>query len=47
VWQPLEGCSGGVTLPLGIGRFDARRAVVYRAAAGLLFDSELFLDEGL
>ncbi len=47
VWQPLEGCNGGVTMPLGIGRFDARRAVVYRAAAGLLFDSELFLDEGL
>jgi hypothetical protein len=47
VWQPVEGCSGGVTMPLGIGRFDARRAVVYRAAAGLLFDSELFLDEGL
>ena len=47
VWQPLEGGPTGVTMPLGIGRFDARRAVVYRAAAGLLFDSELFLDEGL
>jgi hypothetical protein len=40
VWQPLEDFDGGVTLPLGIGRFDARRAVVYRAAAGLLFDSQ-------
>jgi hypothetical protein len=46
VWQPLEGADGGVTLPLGIGRFDARRPLVYRAAAGLLFDSQLFLDEG-
>ena len=45
LWQPLDDAeAGGVTLPLGIGRFDARRAVVYRAAAGLLFDSELFLD---
>lgn len=44
LWQPLGELEGGVTLPLGIGRFDARRAVVYRAAAGLLFDSELFLD---
>ena len=47
VWQPLEGADGGVTLPLGIGRFDARRPLVYRAAAALLFDSQLFLDEGL
>lgn len=47
VWQPLEGAEGGVTLPLGIGRFDARRPLVYRAAAALLFDSQLFLDEGL
>jgi hypothetical protein len=46
VWQPLEGADGGVTLPLGIGRFDARRPLVYRAAAALLFDSQLFLDEG-
>lgn len=46
LWQPIEGCDGGVTLPLGIGRFDARRALVYRAAASLLFDSQLFLDEG-
>ena len=46
VWQPLDGAEGGVTLPLGIGRFDTRRTVVYRAAAGLLFDSEMFLDEG-
>jgi hypothetical protein len=47
VWQPLEGADGGVTLPLGIGRYDARRPLVYRAAAALLFDSQLFLDEGL
>jgi hypothetical protein len=47
LWQPLDGCEGGVSLPLGIGRFDARRALVYRAAANLLFDSQLFLDEGL
>jgi hypothetical protein len=47
VWQPLEGAHGGVTLPLGIGRFDARRPLVYRAAASLLFDSQLFQDEGL
>jgi hypothetical protein len=47
MWQPLEGCEGGVTLPLGIPRFDARRALVYRSAAALLFDSQLFLDEGL
>jgi len=47
VWQPLDGAEGGVTLPLGIGRFDARRPLVYRAAASLLFDSQLFLDEGL
>jgi hypothetical protein len=47
VWQPLEGMDDGVTLPLGIGRFDARRPLVYRAAAALLFDSQLFLDEGL
>jgi hypothetical protein len=40
VWQPLEDLPEGVTLPLGIGRFDARRAVVYRAAAALLFDSQ-------
>jgi hypothetical protein len=46
VWQPLAGTEGGVTLPLGIGRFDARRPLVYRAAAALLFDSQLFLDEG-
>jgi hypothetical protein len=46
VWQGIEGADGGVTLPLGIGRFDTRRTVVYRAAAGLLFDSEMFLDEG-
>jgi hypothetical protein len=46
VWQPLDGADGGVTLPLGIGRFDARRPLVYRAAASLLFDSQLFLDEG-
>ena len=47
VWQPIEGAGDGVTLPLGIGRFDARRPLVYRAAAALLFDSQLFLDEGL
>jgi hypothetical protein len=47
VWQPLEDCDGGVTLPLGIGRYDARRAVVYRAAAALLFDSQQFQDEEL
>jgi hypothetical protein len=47
VWQPLMGADEGVTLPLGIGRFDARRPLVYRAAAALLFDSQLFLDEGL
>ena len=47
VWQPLDGSDGGVTLPLGIGRYDARRPLVYRAAAALLFDSQLFLDEGL
>jgi hypothetical protein len=47
VWQPLEDFDGGVTLPLGIGRFDARRAVVYRAAAALLFDSQQFQDEEL
>jgi hypothetical protein len=45
VWQPLAGADGGVTLPLGIGRFDARRPLVYRAAAALLFDSQLFLDD--
>jgi hypothetical protein len=47
VWQPLEDFDDGVTLPLGIGRYDARRAIVYRAAAALLFDSQLFHDEGL
>jgi hypothetical protein len=47
VWQPLEDCDEGVTLPLGIGRYDARRAVVYRAAAGLLFDTQQFQDEEL
>jgi hypothetical protein len=47
VWQPLEDFTGGVTLPLGIGRYDARRAVVYRAAAALLFDSQQFHDDGL
>jgi hypothetical protein len=47
VWQPLEGFDEGATLPLGIGRFDARRAVIYRAAAGLLFDSQQFQDEEL
>lgn len=47
MWQPLEGAEGGVTLPLGIPRFDARRALIYRSAASLLFDSQLFLDEGL
>jgi hypothetical protein len=47
VWQPLEDLDAGVTLPLGIGRFDARRAVVYRAAAALLFDSQQFHDEEL
>jgi hypothetical protein len=47
IWQPIDGCDDGVTLPLGIPRFDARRALVYRSAAGLLFDSQLFLDEGL
>jgi hypothetical protein len=47
VWQPLDGAEGGVTLPLGIGRFDARRPLVYRAAAALLFDSQLFQDEEL
>jgi len=45
LWQPIEEFDSGITLPLGIGRFDARRALVYRAAAGLLFDSQLFLDE--
>jgi hypothetical protein len=47
VWQPLEDFDAGVTLPLGIGRYDARRAVVYRAAAALLFDSQQFHDEEL
>jgi hypothetical protein len=47
VWQPLDDFDAGATLPLGIGRYDARRAVVYRAAAALLFDSQLFQDEGL
>ena len=47
IWQPLEGSEEGVTLPLGIPRFDARRALIYRSAAALLFDSQLFLDEGL
>jgi hypothetical protein len=47
VWQPLEDLTAGVTLPLGIGRYDARRAVVYRAAAALLFDSQQFHDDGL
>jgi hypothetical protein len=47
VWQPLDDFGAGVTLPLGIGRYDARRAVVYRAAAALLFDSQQFHDEGL
>jgi hypothetical protein len=47
VWQPLEGFDGGVTLPLGIGRYDARRAVVYRAAAALLFDQQQFHDPEL
>jgi len=46
MWQPIEG-GQGVTLPLGIPRFDTRRALVYRSAASLLFDSQLFLDEGL
>jgi hypothetical protein len=45
VWQPLEGFDQGVTLPLGIGRYDARRAVVYRAAAALLFDSQQVWDD--
>jgi hypothetical protein len=47
VWQPLEEFDEGVTVPLGIGRYDARRAVVYRAAAALLFDSQQFHDEEL
>ena len=33
--------------PAVIGHLDARRPLVYRAAAALLFDSQLFLDEGL
>jgi hypothetical protein len=45
VWQPLEDFDQGVTLPLGIGRYDARRAVVYRAAAALLFDQQHLHDE--
>jgi hypothetical protein len=45
VWQPLEGFDQGATLPLGIGRYDARRAVVYRAAAALLFDSQQVWDD--
>jgi hypothetical protein len=47
VWQPLESFAEGVTLPLGIGRYDARRAVVYRAAAALLFDQQHLHDEEL
>src|SRR4051794_8040094 len=47
VWQPLEDSGDGVTLPLGIGRYDARRAVIYRAAAALLFDSQQVQDEEL
>jgi hypothetical protein len=47
VWQPLEEVGEGVTLPLGIGRYDARRALVYRAAAGLLFDQQHLHDEEL
>jgi hypothetical protein len=47
VWQPLDDSGDGVTLPLGIGRYDARRAVVYRAAAALLFDSQQLADEEL
>ncbi len=44
LWQALEGSDEGVTLPLGLGRYDARRASVYKAAASLLFDSQLFHD---
>src|SRR3954449_2124447 len=47
VWQPLDGADGGVTLPLGIGRFDARLPLVCRAAAGLLFGSEVVLEGGV
>ena len=47
VWQPLDDSGQGVTLPLGIGRYDARRAVVYRAAAALLFDQQHLHDEEL
>jgi hypothetical protein len=47
VWQAFDDGDGGVTLPLGIGRFDARRTMVYKAAATLLFDPQLFLDDGV
>lgn len=47
VWQPLEDFDDGVTLPLGIGRYDARRVVVYRAASALLFESQQFQGEEL
>jgi hypothetical protein len=45
LWQSFDDGEGGVTLPLGIGRFDARRTMVYKAAATLLFDPQLFLDD--
>jgi hypothetical protein len=46
LWQGVEDVPGGVTMPLGIGRYDAPRTAVYQSAAPLLFGSELFLDEG-
>lgn len=46
LWQGIDDVSGGVTLPLGIGRYDAPRTAVYQAVAPLLFGSEQFLDEG-
>jgi hypothetical protein len=45
LWQAVDGDDSGVTLPLGIGRFDVARAVVHQKAAPLLFGSGLLPDD--
>jgi hypothetical protein len=42
-WQPLT--AGGVTLPIGVGRYDADERQVLRAAARLHFDDGLDRDD--
>ena len=37
VWRPLGGAGNGVTLPLGISRYDADEGQLLRAASDLLF----------